>query len=76
MLAIVGSLNAVIAAYYYLSVILTMWFKEPDGAVAVASPLPPSLAVVLTIAVAAIVYLGIAPSTVLGLLQDLAVSLI
>ena len=40
MLAIVGSLNAVIAAYYYLSVILTMWFKEPDGELAAPAPLP------------------------------------
>ena len=76
MLAIVGSLNAVIAAYYYLAVILTMWFKEPDGELAAPSPLPPSLAVVLTIALAAIVYLGIAPSGVLGLLQGLSLSLI
>lgn len=76
MLAIVGSLNAVIAAYYYLSVILTMWFKEPDGELAAPSPLPPSLAFVLTIAAAAIVYLGIAPSRVLGLLHGLAASLI
>jgi len=76
MLAIVGSLNAVIAAYYYLSVILTMWFKVPDGEPAAFSPLPPSLALVLTIAVAAIVYLGIAPSGILGLLHDVAASLI
>jgi NADH-quinone oxidoreductase subunit N len=76
MLAIVGSLNAVIAAYYYLSVIMTMWFKEQDGELAAPEPLPPSLAFVLTIAVAAIVYLGIAPSGVLGLLKDLGSSLI
>jgi NADH-quinone oxidoreductase subunit N len=76
MLAIVGSLNAVIAAYYYLSVILTMWFKEPGEAAEAAAPLPPSLAFVLTIAAAAIVYLGIAPGRVLGLLRDLTSSLI
>jgi NADH-quinone oxidoreductase subunit N len=76
MLAIVGSLNAVIAAYYYLSVILTMWFKEPDGELAAPAPLPPSLAFVLSIAIAAIVYLGIAPGTVLGLLNGLTASLI
>jgi NADH-quinone oxidoreductase subunit N len=76
MLAIVGSLNAVIAAYYYLSVILTMWFKEPDGELAAPSPLPPSLAFVLTVAIAAIVYLGIAPGAVLGLLNGISASLI
>jgi NADH-quinone oxidoreductase subunit N len=76
MLAIVGSLNAVIAAYYYLSVIMTMWFKQPDGEAATPAPLPPSLALVLTIAAAAIVYLGVAPSRVLGLLHGLASTLI
>jgi NADH-quinone oxidoreductase subunit N len=76
MLAIVGSLNAVIAAYYYLSVIMTMWFKPVDGEAATPSPVAPSLAVVLTIAAAAIIYLGVAPSRVLGLLHGLASSII
>jgi NADH-quinone oxidoreductase subunit N len=76
MLAVVGSLNAVIAAYYYLSVIVAMWFRQPEGDVAAPSPLPPSLGVVLTVAVAAIIYLGIAPSRILGLLQGVASSLI
>ena len=76
MLAIVGSLNAVVAAYYYLSVILTMWFKEPDAEVPAPSAFPPALAFVLTVAVAAVVYLGIAPGGILGLLQDVAASLI
>ena len=76
MLAIVGSLNAVIAAYYYLSVILTMWFKKPDDDPVALSPLAPTLGVVLTIAAVAVVYLGIAPNRVLGLLQGIAASLI
>jgi NADH-quinone oxidoreductase subunit N len=75
LLAVVGSLNAVVAAYYYLAVIMTMWFKEPDGEAAVAAPLPPSFAAVLTIAVVAILYLGLAPSWVLGLASGLATSL-
>ena len=76
MLAIVGSLNAVIAAYYYLSVILTMWFKQPEGDAGTPSPLSPSLAFVLTISAAAVLYLGIAPDRVLGLIQGLASTLI
>ena len=75
MLAIVGSLNAVIAAYYYLSVILTMWFKKPEQDVAPHSPLAPSLGIVLTVAVAAIVYLGIAPGRLLELIQGLGLHL-
>jgi len=76
MLAIVGSLNAVIAAYYYLSVIMTMWFKPADPEVAPSSPLTPSLAIVLTFSAAAIVYLGVAPSRVLGLIHGLTFPLI
>jgi NADH-quinone oxidoreductase subunit N len=76
MLAIVGSLNAVIAAYYYLAVILTMWFKEPEAGVADDGPIAWPFAVVLTIAVAAIFYLGIAPARVLELANGIATSLI
>jgi NADH-quinone oxidoreductase subunit N len=75
MLVIVGSLNAVIAAYYYLSVILTMWFKEADGELAPPSPLAPSLGLVLTIAAAAVVYLGVAPGRILDLITGLGLTL-
>jgi NADH-quinone oxidoreductase subunit N len=75
MLVIVGSLNAVIAAYYYLSVILTMWFKEPNRELAPPSPLAPSLALVLTLSAAAVLYLGIAPSRVLDLITGLGLTL-
>jgi NADH-quinone oxidoreductase subunit N len=76
MLAIVGSLNAVIAAYYYLSVVMTMWFKEPDGEGAVAAPLAPAFVAVLAISVAAIFYLGVLPARVLEFASGLASSLI
>jgi NADH-quinone oxidoreductase subunit N len=76
MLAVVGSLNAVIAAYYYLSIVLTMWFKAPEGEPAGSAPLAPTLAVVLTIAAAAVIYLGVAPARVLGLVHGFASSLI
>ena len=71
MLAIVGSLNAVIAAYYYLSVIMTMWFKEADGQQAPAVRVAPALGAVLAIAVAAVLYLGIAPSRLLDIAGEL-----
>jgi len=79
MLAIVGSLNAVIAAYYYLSVVLTMWFKKPEGDTtdaAGSAPLPWTFAAVVTIAVVAVLYLGLAPSRVLELVTGMATSLI
>ena len=76
MLAIVGSLNAVIAAYYYLSVIMTMWFRQPDDEVASPLPVPPALAVVLTVAAVVVIYLGVAPTRVLGLINGFASTLI
>jgi NADH-quinone oxidoreductase subunit N len=77
MLAIVGSLNAVIGAYYYLHVVLTMWFKQPEGdAVTDSSPLPWSYAAVLTIAIVATLYLGILPSRVMELGERIASTLI
>ncbi len=76
MLAILGSLNTVIAAYYYLSVILTMWFKEPEPDAAIPSPLAPSLGIVLAISAAAVLYLGLAPARILGILQTLGTRLI
>jgi NADH-quinone oxidoreductase subunit N len=76
MLAVVGSLNAVVAAYYYLSVILTMWFKDPDGQPAEILPLPWTFTAVLGIAVVAILYLGLAPGRVLDLATGLASTLI
>jgi NADH-quinone oxidoreductase subunit N len=79
MLAIVGSLNAVIAAYYYLSVIMTMWFKAPErdtANIADAAPLHWSFVAVVTLAVVAVLYLGLAPARVLELATGMATSLI
>jgi len=76
LLAIVGSLNAAIAAYYYLSVLLTMWFKpSPDDAESIA-PVAPSLAALLALAVAVVVYLGVAPERLLAIARGLAYTLL
>jgi len=75
LLAIVGSLNAVVAAYYYLGVIMTMWFKEADGEAAAPVPVSPAFATVLTIAVAVVLWLGVAPSFILDLASGLSTSL-
>ena len=75
LLAIVGSLNAVVAAYYYLGVIMTMWFKESDDEAAAPVPVSPAFATVLMIAVAVVLWLGVAPSFVLDLASGLQTSL-
>ena len=76
LLAIVGSLNAVIAAYYYLAVILTMWFKAPaEGEAGATESVGPSFATLLAVAVAAVVYLGVAPQRLIDIARGLAYTL-
>jgi NADH-quinone oxidoreductase subunit N len=75
LLAVVGVLNAAVAAYYYLRVIVRMYMDEAE---AEELPLPtsPVMAVVMIVSVVGVLYLGIAPGRVLELVQGLAGSLI
>ncbi len=75
LLAVVGVLNAVVAAYYYLRVIVTMYMREGEE---VEEPLPvsPSLAAVLVVSVAGVLVLGVAPAGLIDLVGNLAQSLI
>ena len=68
-------LNAAVAIYYYLRVVVTMYMREWE---AEESPLPvtPAAAVVMIIAVVGVIYLGIAPSGILEMVQGLAAALI
>ena len=59
-LAILLALNSVIGAYYYLRVIVAMYMREPASEIAV-EPVPWTLAVVLWIAAAGTVYVGLFP---------------
>jgi NADH-quinone oxidoreductase subunit N len=74
-LAVIGMLNAAVAAYYYLKVIMTMYMREPDE---VEPPLPVPLAVgaVLIVTVVGVMWLGIAPDQVLDMIKGLAKTLI
>jgi NADH-quinone oxidoreductase subunit N len=69
-LALVGLLNSVVAAAYYLNVILTMYMKEP-----VSEPprvtMPATLGLGIAISVAGVLYLGLFPSRILELAQRL-----
>jgi NADH-quinone oxidoreductase subunit N len=75
LLAVVGVLNATIAVYYYLRVVVTMYMSDPESD---EQPLPvsPASATVMIASVIAVLYLGLAPSRLLGLLQGLASSLV
>ena len=67
-LAVIAVLNSAIAAYYYLRVIVYMYMREPEGAPATYVP---SFAGVLalTISLAGIVLLGLAPAPFVDLAQ-------
>ncbi len=72
-LAVLGMINAVIAAYYYLKVIVAMWMREPEeGEEPVAQSVAPGVAAVLVIATVAIFWLGIVPGGVLRMTETLS----
>lgn len=75
LLAVVGTVNAAVAAYYYLRVIVAMYMREPEIE---EQPLPitPATATVVLVSAIAVLYLGIMPERVLRLIGDLAGSLI
>lgn len=69
-LAIIAGVNSVIAAFYYLNIVRTMWFKPtPEGAQRVQ--VTPALAVSLTLCVSMVVAVGVYP-TLFGRIGELA----
>jgi len=64
-LAIVGVLNSVISVYYYFRLIVLMYMKEPHAAETEPIPLP--VLAVIAIAAAAVLWLGLAPTSILNL---------
>jgi len=70
-LALIGVLASVVAAFFYLRVIVLMYMRDPEG----ATEPDPSLLPRLTIAVAAlgVLILGVFPGLVIGFLDSAAV---
>jgi NADH-quinone oxidoreductase subunit N len=66
-LAIVGVLNSVVSAYYYLRVIAGMYLREPAGAGGVVCP---ALALGLAIASVMTIVLGVCPTPILVLARS------
>ena len=62
-LAILLAVNSVIAAYYYLRVIMAMYFQEPS-AEWTPQPLPIAVALVVVLTAAGTLYLGVLPDAV------------
>jgi len=59
-LAVIGVLNSVVAAYYYLKVVMAMYFREPSGEL----PHPdfsPAYSIVIAISVWALFHMGLFP---------------
>jgi NADH-quinone oxidoreductase subunit N len=68
-LAVIAVLNSALAAYYYLSVVLSMYMEEPEGE---AASLAPSFAggLALTLALVGVVLLGVMPAPFFDRAQD------
>jgi NADH-quinone oxidoreductase subunit N len=73
-LAVILVLNAAMAAFYYLRVVVYMYMRdpEPDPASIDTSPFG---SVALALSVAGVILLGIFPGAVLGLIEVSAASL-
>jgi len=67
-LAVIAVLNSVVAAYYYLRLIVYMYMRAPEGP-GVLARLTPAAGVSLALAVWATLHLGVLPGTVLALAQ-------
>jgi NADH-quinone oxidoreductase subunit N len=67
-LAVIGVLNSVVAAYYYLRVLMYMYFKEPERELG-AIDFSPAYVFVILVSIAALLYTGIWPRTVILLAQ-------
>jgi NADH-quinone oxidoreductase subunit N len=74
-LAIVLAVNAVIAAYYYLRILVYMYMR-PQAQAESELPVPFTMAAVLIVASAGILYLGLAPGRLLDVVRGLASSLL
>jgi NADH-quinone oxidoreductase subunit N len=68
-LAILGVINSVISAYYYLRVVVAMYMKEGNQAEEAAAPVCPALQVGVGLAAVAIVVLGLWPGPILELIR-------
>ena len=73
-LAVLLAINSVIAAFYYLRVIVVMYMREPNQAWPPA-PVPWAVTFVLSIAAAGTFYLGLFPGRVMALATQAALSL-
>lgn len=75
LLAVVGMLNAVVAACYYLRVVVVMYMREAETE-ELPLPISPATTAVVLVSVIGVLYLGLAPGRLLDLVRGLAAALI
>jgi NADH-quinone oxidoreductase subunit N len=68
-LAVIGVLNSAVAAYYYLRVLMYMYFREPIKEIG-KPDFSAAYVVVILLSIAALLYMGIFPRSVLLLAQQ------
>lgn len=61
-LAVIGVLLSAVSVYYYLRVIVSMFFKEPEEEYAVKGPITGGMAVALGVSAIVTLAIGVAPS--------------
>ena len=73
-LAILVGLNSVLASYYYLRVMVAMYMREPKQEIE-AEPVPWTLSVVLWIAAAGTIYVGLFPARIIDFAAKAALNI-
>ncbi len=75
LLAVVGVLNATVAVYYYLKVVVAMYMRDPETD-ELPAPVSPAAATVMLLSIFGVLYLGLAPGRLLDLIRDLGAALV
>ena len=73
-LAVLLAINSVIGAYYYLSVIVVMYMREPEQEIS-AGPVPWSVSLALLLAAAGTIYVGLFPARIMDFASRAALTL-
>ena len=68
-------LNATVAVYYYLKVVVAMYMRDPETD-ELPDPVSPAAAAVMLLSIIGVLYLGLAPGRLLDLIRNLGAALV
>lgn len=71
-LVIIAALNSVVAAYYYLRILVAMYMKQPPADAPAIPPIPVGMRTVVAICVVATLLVGVYPYSVMRLAEQAA----